>query len=34
MIPSYKEMMFPILKFIGERDSAGRKKGFKIYNLI
>ena len=28
MIPSYKEMMFPILRFIGERGSVGRKDVF------
>ena len=30
MIPSYKEMMFPILKFIGERGKADRKEIFEF----
>jgi mrr restriction system protein len=30
MIPSYKEMMFPILQFIGERIKADRKEIFKF----
>ena len=30
MIPSYKEMMFPILRFIGERIKADRKEIFKF----
>lgn len=30
MIPSYKEMMFPILRFIGERGSVDRKEVCKF----
>ena len=30
MIPSYKEMMFPILQFIGERGKADRKEIFEF----
>ena len=30
MIPSYKEMMFPILRFIGERGSVDRKEACKF----
>ncbi|WP_169784516.1 restriction endonuclease [Campylobacter curvus] len=30
MIPSYKEMMFPILKFIAEKGSASRKDVFEF----
>ncbi len=34
MIPSYKEMMFPILRFIGERGKSDRKEIFEFITKL